>query len=556
MTRRKVLHHFRWFVVLAAVTLLAAAGGVTGTGSAGTANAAPAAPDAQFFDLLNQYRTSKGLAPLARDTGLDGVAQQWSGAMAGVFAANGGVVVDPAAPKDCARSALCHRPDLAHAVTGVEPAWTGAAENIAVGGDVVGIHNSLVADPPHEANMVGTYNRVGVGVTVVGDRIWVVFDFLAGPPLAAAPAPAAGAVRTNAPAPPPVAVTPASPQRLLDTRDGTGGHPGPLAGGSQLTLPVAGVGQVPSTAVGLIVNITATDSAVDGYLTVYPCGTTIPTASSVNYRAGITVPNLVIVALGGGSLCIFSNATTDVIADIAGWYTPDSGTTFSVSAPTRVLDSRNGALGQSFTIPLGASLGAEAVAATFNLTVTDPTGPGYVTAYPCGTAPPLVSNVNFDAGQIAPNRATVPIGANRSICFYSSVPTHLIVDLVGAYGGKGSAVTLVVPQRLVDTRNGTGGWSGVLASGQSIDVPIGGAAAIPAGAVSVAFNVTVTNDDQPGFVTAYACSARVPLASNLNYVAGETRANLVTVPIQADGKVCFYTNGHAAIVADIAGYVS
>ena len=117
-----------------------------------------------------------------------------------------------------------------------------------------------------------------------------------------------------------------------------------------------------------------------------------------------------------------------------------------------------------------------------------------------------------------------------------------------------SPVTLVVPQRLLDTRTGTGGWSGVLAAGQSIDIAVGGAAAIPPDAVSVALNVTVTDDDQPGFVTVYACSARV--ASNLNYVAGDTRANLVTVPIQADGKVCFYTNGHAAIVADIAGYVS
>ena len=87
------------------------------------------------------------------------------------------------------------------------------------------------------------------------------------------------------------------------------------------------------------------------------------------------------------------------------------------------------------------------------------------------------------------------------------MPTHLIIDLVGAYGGSGSPVTLVVPQRLLDTRTGTGGWSGVLAAGQSIDIAVGGAAAIPADAVSVALNVTVTDNDQPGFVTVYACSA-------------------------------------------------
>jgi hypothetical protein len=166
----KLVHHLQRFVTLMLLVALMPAAELVAARSS-PASAAPASPDAQFFDLLNQYRTSKGLAPLVRDGGLDSVAQQWSAQMASVFAANGGVVIDPAAPKDCTRTALCHHPDLAQAVTAVAPAWTGAAENLAVGTDVVAMHNSLVADPPHEANMTGPYNRVGIGVTVTSDHI-------------------------------------------------------------------------------------------------------------------------------------------------------------------------------------------------------------------------------------------------------------------------------------------------------------------------------------------------------------------------------------------------
>jgi hypothetical protein len=191
-----------------------------------------------------------------------------------------------------------------------------------------------------------------------------------------------------------------------------------------------------------------------------------------------------------------------------------------------------------------------------NLTVTEPAGPGFLTAYPCGTDLPLVSNVNFVAGQTVPNLTTVRIGDGRSVCVYSSVPTHVVVDLAGAYGPDGSSLTPVVPQRLLDTRSGTGGWVGVLASGQSIDLAVGGAAGIPASATGAVLNVTITDTDVAGFVTVYPCGAAVPLASNLNYVAGDTRANMVITRLGTGGKVCLYTNGHTNLIVDIAGYLS
>jgi len=57
-------------------------------------------------------------------------------------------------------------------------------------------------------------------------------------------------------------------------------------------------------------------------------------------------------------------------------------------------------------------------------------------------------------------------------------------------------------------------------------------------------------------LTAYHDGTSRPVASNLNFVAGQTVPNLVVVPVGADGKIRLY-NGSAdttQIIADIAGY--
>jgi hypothetical protein len=155
-----------------------------------------------------------------------------------------------------------------------------------------------------------------------------------------------------------------------------------------------------------------------------------------------------------------------------------------------------------------------------------------------------------------PNSAIVPLGASRSICLFSSTATHVIVDLAGSFSGSGAALTTVVPARLLDTRSGTGGWFGVLGHSQAVDLGVAGRAGIPSGATAAVLNVTVTEATGAGYLTAYPCGGTVPLASNLNFTAGETRANLVTVRLGADGKVCFFSYGRAAVIADITGYLT
>ena len=54
-----------------------------------------------------------------------------------------------------------------------------------------------------------------------------------------------------------------------------------------------------------------------------------------------------------------------------------------------------------------------------------------------------------------------------------------------------------------------------------------------------------------GFVTVYRCGESIPLASNLNFVAGETVANAVLAPVDADGDICIVSLVDTHLVVDV-----
>lgn len=63
--------------------------------------------------------------------------------------------------------------------------------------------------------------------------------------------------------------------------------------------------RVPADAVGFALNVTVTNPVAAGFLTVYPCASGRPVSSNLNYVAGQTVPNFVIVAADEfGGACI------------------------------------------------------------------------------------------------------------------------------------------------------------------------------------------------------------------------------------------------------------
>jgi hypothetical protein len=77
---------------------------------------------------------------------------------------------------------------------------------------------------------------------------------------------------------------------------------------------------VPPTAV--VLNVTVTNPSAASHLILFPDGAAQPTTSDLNFLPGQTIPNLVVVRLGSnGKLDIFNlSGTTDVIADVVGWY--------------------------------------------------------------------------------------------------------------------------------------------------------------------------------------------------------------------------------------------
>ncbi|MCH7606828.1 MAG: hypothetical protein IH962_06700, partial [Chloroflexi bacterium] len=89
---------------------------------------------------------------------------------------------------------------------------------------------------------------------------------------------------------------PLSPGRILDTR--TSG--GALGKQGVRTIQVTGKAGVPSSATAVAMNVTVVDATAASFLTAWPAGKPRPNASNLNYVAGQTVPNLVIVTVGAG----------------------------------------------------------------------------------------------------------------------------------------------------------------------------------------------------------------------------------------------------------------
>ena len=111
------------------------------------------------------------------------------------------------------------------------------------------------------------------------------------------------------------------------------------------------------------------------------------------------------------------------------------------------------------------------------------------------------------------------------------------------------------PARLLDTRTGEGGNISALSSTATTELKVTGVGGVPFGATAVVLNVTVDAPFTPGFITAWPSGEPQPFVSNLNYVAGQTVPNLVTVKVGSNGRVNLYNSqGYTQVLADVVGY--
>lgn len=368
------------------------------------------------------------------------------------------------------------------------------------------------------------------------------------------------------------AFTPLTPVRVLDTRNGTGGHSGTVGQGATITIDLAA--RLAPTATAVVLNVTGTEPSGPTFVTVFPHGQARPEVSNLNLVAGQTRPNLVTVQVGAdGKIDFYNNAgSVHLIADLAGYYSTGSGARFTPLEPSRVLDTRPTDIppvgqGGTISVDLTGRVPASATAVAFNLTATGPTASTFVTAWPNGAPRPYASNVNVVAGETAPNMVIVPIGTGRKVNLFNNAGNvDLLADLSGFYTPEyGALYVPVAPTRVLDTRDGRGTFNaGPIGSATSVGYRVQ-EEFIPDFTIAAVMNLTGTAPTANTYLTAWDARYIRPQGSSLNLTVGQTAANLVIPSIQrhstapnypgiSRGIFVYNDAGTTHAIADIAGY--
>ena len=359
------------------------------------------------------------------------------------------------------------------------------------------------------------------------------------------------------------------------------------ASSAWLTTPAAGpVATVPGAATGVaavpgegLATVTwaapASDggAAITGYVVTPYVGATAGAAQTV----AAAVTSQTVTGLTNGTSYTFKVAAqnsvgTGAASAASAAVVPDVGSRFHPLPPARLLDTRSGVGAPVAKVASGGVLNLQvagrggvpatgASAVVLNITVTEPVSGGFITAWPTGEALPVASNLNFGPGQTVPNLVEVKLGAGGQVSLYDGGgATHLVADVAGWYGPTGetagSRYHPLSPVRLLDTRSGLGGLLAKVLPSSALDLQVTGRGGVPTTGVSaVVLNVTVTGPLAGGFLTAWPTGDLLPLASNLNFSAGQTVPNLVIVKLGAGGQVSLFNAGGAAdMVADVAGW--
>ena len=277
------------------------------------------------------------------------------------------------------------------------------------------------------------------------------------------------------------------------------------------------------------------------------------------------------------SMVSIPGTTTDSIvsSQVLPWVS-QSGTYHPLD-PTRVVDTRGYGVGPigplltdalyNFDIAGKAGVPAGAIAVTANVTVTNQGALGWVFIAPEITGPVTSSTINFPVGDNRANGVSLPLSPQGTVTamYHGSramSATNLIIDVTGYYTADTSGLGYVKfgPQRIFDTRDGTGGSTGPMQSMQTLKIKVAGQHGLPAsGIVAVAGNVTVVQPTSAGHLFVGPTCTSDPGTSTINFPAGDIRANNFIVPVAPDGTISTWyhvSNGAAQLdlLIDVFGY--
>ena len=225
-------------------------------------------------------------------------------------------------------------------------------------------------------------------------------------------------------------------------------------------------------------NVTAASATTPSFLTVYPAGVTMPTASNLNFgiqATNVASANRVTVGVGtAGQIDVYNHTgSVNVDVDVDGYYSGSGGTgsAFVPITPVRVADTRTASTVGTET-PIAANttesfllatttpvsgIPTTATAVATNVTVVPGAKDGYLTVYPTSdTTPPVASSVNWVGNQspAVPNFTIVDTAGTGSVDLYASAGAaiNVVIDAFGYFVAPTVAtatLAVAVPSALV-----------------------------------------------------------------------------------------------------------
>lgn len=320
----------------------------------------------------------------------------------------------------------------------------------------------------------------------------------------------------------------------------------------------------PEGAVAVMVNLTATEASSPGFLTLEDCearnGARL--TSAVTFAAGDSMAAMAVVPVDdSGRFCVYRSTGVHSIVDVLGHIGADGEPLwFDPSIPNRLTDTRSDGACRPLqeceigpvpdrsvhAVPTGDDRPRIA-----NVAVVDGSGPGFLQAGACDGVGEehLFSNLNYLDDAARSNLALIGNGEIGS-CVFALTEAHVIVDELGSLDPvDGYGWALEQPRRALDTRECSDAWCDERPDTRTV-IELD----LDTDAPGAAIAITVTEPEEPGFVTVGPCDSFDDLenvqTSNLNHLAGQTVTNLALVDLD-DGGLCVYTLASAHVIVDV-----
>jgi GH25 family lysozyme M1 (1,4-beta-N-acetylmuramidase) len=348
---------------------------------------------------------------------------------------------------------------------------------------------------------------------------------------------------------------PLTPTRFVDTRHGLGAAKGLVSGALPVQVPDA----VPAEATGVVLNASVVQPTGAGWVRVAPYGTT-PLTTAINFSRGLSTTGLLVTPVDAARRATVNvyGGSGHVVLDAVGYYTKATGEGghWVPLAPSRIVDSRSGtgvAAGPQsgeVEVTLPEAVPADARGVVLNVSVVDPEHPGYLRVAPAGSAATTTA-LNYTDIQSSTGLVMTASTDRKVTVSLHGGAAQLVVDLIGYYdaaGTDGQAMSTTTPQRVLDTRSGTGARGREVRS-VTLTLP-----SMPEGATGAVLNLSAVAPSGKGYLR-LAAAGDTPTTTAISFARGQSTTGLALTPVAAGRQVTVTVYGAAVdVVADLVGF--